>query len=202
MKKYLCIIVISVLLLTTNGCKGINNTYPDFKVINNGISFVCKIEHKRTNSYQSGLTFIVDKLKEDFFNELENNQYYIERFNDNTLVFFKKIEQLSSYFVIEYNANNGSYCCLSANIGINGDKNIEIDFPYFVLDETSIELTKDCKINCDFDYLKAFYQKMPEITVEQSEDYITIKTYNEYTFEENNICIEKINTDTISFTII
>lgn len=203
MKKSAIIIFIAFFLMLT--C--CSNEKTDFKVVStlHSINFTYQIKHiagtYKQNNYYS---IRIKQDKEQFFNQLKDNQYYLECYGDN-VVLFKDLEDESAYFIFSYyKAVNElhEYICKNAELSLFLENNsVRIDFPLYVLDDTqNIELPKEVTISCSFDYILQFYQRMENIIVSQGEEYIVVKSFIDYQYTEIDILIEKTSENTIRIT--
>lgn len=203
MKKPAIYIIIALLLILT--CCSNENT--DFKVDStlHNVNFIYKIKHTTGTYKQNDFYSIrIKQDKEQFFNQLKDNKYYLECYGD-SVVFFKELESESAYFIFSYfYAVNESheYICKSAELSLFSENNfMGIDFPLYVLDDAqNIELPKEVTINCSFDYILQFYQRMKNIIVSKGEEYIVVKSFTDYQYTGIDILIEKTGDNTIRIT--
>lgn len=185
MKKTIKIIILFVLTLALlSGCADIR---PDFKVISTfrNVPFVYTIKHDTGGMRypSSGYLFGININKEEFFNNLKDNQYYQETYDENTVVMFKSLRGNSAYFVFKYvQEANGlyKYNCTPAEASIDSSEEFigSIDFPFYVI-QSGNRLSPETAINCDFEYILNFYSNLPDIVQETGEDFIVISVQTE-----------------------
>ena len=220
-KSFFCIIIL-VIIFMFNGCiiTGGNKPikYDDLEIKSSlhDINFVYDIENERPDKNPDYIIMKINKDKEEFFEEVKSNQYYLERYND-TVIFYKTIDNKSAYFIIKYyRFLNGlhEYICIDCTAGYWNEElkqSVGFDFPNYVIqDNNHNNLYDDTIINCDFDYILEFYSRMEYIIKEQAEDYIIIEGYqyyyNEELYEEQyiptNVKIQKKDEKTITTTIV
>jgi len=177
--------------------------FSEFKIESNlhDNSIVFEIENVRHDLAPHGFAINIKTSKEDFFEKLKENKYFLEQYDEETMVFYKNKENNSCYFVIQKMGD--IYQCTDTDIDISGTYYI-IDFPFYVLEHWQATLSQDLKIKCNFEYIKSFYQKMAYIVEEEGEDYILIKSGYRYmagqTPAASLIRIDKTSEDTIIFT--
>lgn len=204
MKKKLILIFILSSICLISGCA--KPKYPDFKIQGNGINFVYKIENERLDHNPYSFVIRIFISKDVFFDQLKSNQYFVEQYNDKTMVFFKSINNKSAYFTItKRSINDNSYSCRGENLSLYDDTtSLNIAFPCYVLKNGNALFNEDIETDCNFDYIKSFYQRMENIVVQEGDDHIIIKSYSYYyddsMFSDNNIKIEKKGEDTIVIT--
>lgn len=214
MKKKVNILLILLFIATLlfNGCFYIKpqEKYRDSIKVDStlhDINFTYDIYHEigmyRELSFYS---IRINQSKELFFDQLKNNEHYLEQYDENTLVLFKNQNDVSAYFTFTFTGisnNLYEYVCQSATAEYitTYNKLVLFDFPYYTEGKSIIlRLNKDSIINCSFDYIKQFYEPMDFVVKEKGEDYFIIKSYNDWVYTNIDIRIEKIDENSIKIS--
>ncbi len=164
-------------------------------------SFVYEINYQKFHRDSSEVSFEIELNKTDLFELFKIDSYFIEKYNDDTILFFKENNVNSSYFALMFTDtinNNYKYKCLAVEIYYNLlEKDIIIDFPFYVLDNILVLYESVFTINCSFDYILNFYSRISNVVEEQGSDYIIVKSYLDRKLVDDKIKIQKESENTI-----